>query len=316
MTDCPKITLADGNKIPILGLGTWKSAPSQVYEAVCEALALGYRHVDCALVYLNETEIGRAIAHSIKNDVLKREELFVTSKCWNSFHSKHAVVECCKRSLNCLGLDYIDLYLVHWPMSFKEGGELFPKDDRGRMLYSDVDILETWQGMEVCHRNGWVRSIGLSNFNSEQVTRILNSATVKPVMNQIESHPYLTQKNLIEFCRNRKLAITAYSPLGSPDRPWAPRNERPLMEDPIVCEIAEKLNVTPAQVLIRYPIERGLVTIPKTVHKKRLEENYRVLNIKLSDSDVKALDALNQGFRSVSFEEAKTSKLYPFNIPF
>ncbi|XP_064470407.1 aldo-keto reductase family 1 member B1-like isoform X2 [Ornithodoros turicata] len=277
MTDCPKITLADGNKIPILGLGTWKSAPSQVYEAVCEALALGYRHVDCALVYLNETEIGRAIAHSIKNDVLKREELFVTSKCWNSFHSKHAVVECCKRSLNCLGLDYIDLYLVHWPMSFKEGGELFPKDDRGRMLYSDVDILETWQ---------------------------------------IESHPYLTQKNLIEFCRNRKLAITAYSPLGSPDRPWAPRNERPLMEDPIVCEIAEKLNVTPAQVLIRYPIERGLVTIPKTVHKKRLEENYRVLNIKLSDSDVKALDALNQGFRSVSFEEAKTSKLYPFNIPF
>lgn len=243
------LTLSDGNKIPVLGLGTWKAAPSQVYQAVLDAIRVGFRHIDCALIYLNESEVGRAIAQAIKEGIVSRDQLFITTKCWNSFHSREAVLECCKRSLNSLGLTYIDLYLIHWPQAYKEGGDLFPKNERGETLLSDVDYLETWQGMEKCLQDGLVRSIGVSNFNSEQLQRLMKSCKVKPVMNQIECHPYLTQEKLIQLCFKLHVAVTAYSPLGSPDRPWAPKGEKTLMDDPVVQVIAKKHGVTCAQVI-------------------------------------------------------------------
>ncbi|XP_037573620.1 aldo-keto reductase family 1 member B1 isoform X4 [Dermacentor silvarum] len=316
MAKCPIVTLADGNKIPALGLGTWKSAPSQVYEAVKEAIRIGYRHIDCALVYLNEPEVGRAISHAIKEGLISREELFITSKCWNSFHSKQKVVECCNRSMRALGVDYIDLYLVHWPQAYKEDGDLFPKDENGDIQLADIDYLETWEGMEECKRKGLVRSIGVSNFNSEQITRLVKSCQIKPVMNQIECHPYLPQKKLIALCADFQIKTTAYSPLGSPDRPWAPKGEKTLMEDETVKAIAKKHGVTAAQVLIRYPIERGLISIPKSTNKERIAENFKVLSFSLDPADVEALNGLDRNFRACVLDADVSSKYYPFNIPY
>ncbi|CAN7983250.1 unnamed protein product, partial [Ixodes hexagonus] len=277
---------------------SFQSTPSQVYDAVLEAIRVGYRHIDCALIYLNENEVGSAIGEAIKEGIVKRDELFVTSKCWNTFHKRDSVLECCKRSLSSLGLAYLDLYLVHWPQAYEEGDDLLPKDDNGERKLSDVDFLETWQGMEACKRKGLVKSIGVSNFNSRQLTRLLESCKERPVMNQVEVHPYLVQKDLIAFCLNRNIAVTAYSPLGSPDRPWAPKGDKGLMDDPVVKEIASKHGVTAAQVLIRYPIDRGLITIPKSTNKARIEENFKVaLSFKLDDKDVNDLNALDRNFR-------------------
>ncbi|XP_050034877.3 aldo-keto reductase family 1 member B1-like [Dermacentor andersoni] len=316
MANYPIVTLADGNKIPALGLGTWKLAPSQVDEAVKEAIRIGYRHIDCALAYHNEPEVGRAIADAIKEGLITREELFITSKCWNSFHSKQKVVECCKMSLRALGVDYLDLYLIHWPYAYKEGGDLFPKDQNGDIQLADIDYLETWEGMEECKRNGLVRSIGVSNFNSEQITRLVKSCQIKPVINQVECHPYLPQKKLIALCADFQIKTTAYSPLGSPDRPWAPKGEKTLMEDETVKAIAKKHGVTAAQVLIRYPIERGLISIPKSSNKGRIAENFKVLNFSLDPADVEVLNGLDKNFRGGIMVADVSSKYYPFNIPY
>ncbi|XP_075548653.1 aldo-keto reductase family 1 member B1-like isoform X2 [Dermacentor variabilis] len=277
MANCPIVTLADGNKIPALGLGTWKLAPSQAYEAVKEAIRIGYRHIDCALAYRNEQEVGRAIAHAIKEGLITREDLFITSKCWNSFHSKHKVLECCNMSLRALGVDYIDLYLIHWPYAYKEGGDLFPKDENGDIQLADIDYLETWE---------------------------------------VECHPYLPQKKLIALCADFQMKTTAYSPLGSPGRPWAPKGEKTLMEDETVKAIAKKHGVTAAQVLIRYPIERGLITIPKSSNKGRIAENFKALNFSLDPADVEALNGLDKNLRGGVMIADVRSKYYPFNIPY
>ncbi|CAN7992050.1 unnamed protein product [Ixodes pacificus] len=198
----------------------YQSEPGKVYEAVKNAIDAGYRHIDCALAYQNEDEVGRAIEEKIKEGVVERKDLWVTSKCWNTFHSKSKVLECCQLSLKRLRLDYLDLYLMHWPFGYQEGGDIFPRNQAGDILFSDVDYLETWEGMEECYEKGLVRDIGLSNFNSEQIMRVLKAAKVKPVMLQVECHPYLNQSQLIEFCKKLDIKVTGYSPLGSPDRPW------------------------------------------------------------------------------------------------
>ncbi|XP_070393690.1 aldo-keto reductase family 1 member B1-like isoform X4 [Dermacentor albipictus] len=236
--------------------------------------------------------------------------------CWNSFHSKQKVVECCKMSLRALGVDYIDLYLIHWPYAYKEGGDLFPRDQNGDIQLADTDYLETWEGMEECKRKGLVRSIGVSNFNSEQITRLVKSCQIKPVINQIECHPYLTQKKLIALCADFQIKITAYSPLGSPTRPWAPKGEKKLMEDETVKAIAKKHGVTAAQVLIRYPIERGLISIPKSSNKRRIAENFKALNFSLDPADVEALNGLDKNYRGGIMIADVSSKYYPFNIPY
>ncbi|KAG0413930.1 hypothetical protein HPB47_008932, partial [Ixodes persulcatus] len=243
----PFVTLSSGRQVPVVGLGTWKSEPGKVYEAVKNAIDAGYRHIDCALAYQNEDEVGRAIEEKIKEGVVERKDLWVTSKCWNTFHSKSKVLECCQLSLKRLRLDYLDLYLMHWPFGYQEGGEIFPRNQAGDMLFSDVDYLETWEGMEECYEKGLVRDIGLSNFNSEQIMRVLKAAKVKPVMLQVECHPYLNQSRLIEFCKKLDIKVTGYSPLGSPDRPWAKPGDPSLMEEPAIKEIAQAHGKTPAQ---------------------------------------------------------------------
>uniref|UniRef100_A0A1B0FES4 NADP-dependent oxidoreductase domain-containing protein n=1 Tax=Glossina morsitans morsitans TaxID=37546 RepID=A0A1B0FES4_GLOMM len=268
------VKLNNGYEMPILGLGTWGSPKGEVAQAVKDAIDIGYRHIDCAHVYENEHEVGEGIETKIKEGVIKREDLFVTSKLWNTFHRPDLVRGACETTLKNLKLDYIDMYLIHWPMGFKEGAELFPADENGKTIFSDVDYIDTWKEMENLVKAGLVKSIGLSNFNKRQIERVLSVAAITPATNQVECHP----------------------PLGSPNRPWAKAGDPVLMEDPKILVIAEKYGKTPAQVLIRYQIQRGNVVIPKSVNKNRIASNFDVFNYKLSEPDMEAID----GFRLVT----------------
>lgn len=311
-TNFPYVTFNNGQKFPQFGLGTWKSKPGQVGEAVKDAIDAGYRHIDCALVYSNEIEVGEAIAAKIKEGVVKREDLYITSKLWNTFHRSDLVEVGIKKTLDSLKLEYLDLYLMHWPQAYKEGDDLFPSEGDKR-LYSEVSVKETWKQMEALVEKGLAKSIGVSNFNAKQVTDVLSYAKIKPVTNQIECHPYLTQKKLTEFLKSKNIVVTAYSPLGSPDRPWAKPGEPTIMDDPKLKEIAEKYKKSTAQVAIRYQIQNGHIVIPKSVTKSRIVDNIHIFDFELTPEDISSIDSLNKNDRICAMEWDKAHKDYPFN---
>ncbi|KYN11974.1 PREDICTED: aldose reductase-like [Trachymyrmex cornetzi] len=312
----PKVKFYNGYEVPIFGLGTWKSKPGEVTQAVKDAIDIGYRHIDGAYFYGNEKEVGAAVKAKIAEGVVKREDLFITSKLWSTFHKPELVEPAIKKTLADLGFDYIDLYLIHWPHGFKEGGDLFPTNADGSLQLSDVDYLDTWKAMESVLAKGLAKNIGVSNFNSEQITRLLENATVKPVTNQVECHPYLAQKKLSDFCKERDILITAYSPLGSPDRPWAKPDDPKLLEDKKLIDLGKKYNKTPAQILIRYQLDRGHIVIPKSVTKPRIAQNMDVFDFKLSSEDIAYIDTFDCNGRICPAEGGKASPYYPFNIPF
>ncbi|KAK4336883.1 hypothetical protein RND71_043710 [Anisodus tanguticus] len=275
--------------IPILDLND-----DQVYHAVVSAVKdYGYRHLDCALAYRNEKEVGKALKFLFENNVIKREEIFVVSKLWSTYHSKERVPEGFSITLKDLGLDYIDLYLMHMPLGFKEGDELFPLKD-GKLDYSDIDYLETYKAMLELKKTGKVKSIGVSNFSIQQIERLIEETGVAPAVNQIECHPYLTQKPLVDFCFKNNIAVTAYSPLGTPDNPHREKNTPELLEDPVVKEIALKNKKTPAQVLIKFHLNRKTSVIPKSVTPERIKENIDILDFELSSNDMQKLEALDK----------------------
>nr|CAD7397351.1 unnamed protein product [Timema cristinae] len=269
------------------------SKPGEVTQAVKDAIDAGYRHFDCAFAYGNEKEVGEALKVKLKEGVVKREDLFITSKLWNSFHRPDLVIPVLKKTLENLQLEYLDLYLVHWPMAFKEEGENMPRDAAGNIIFSEVDYVDTWKAMEEAVKQGLTRSIGISNFNSEQITRLLKTATIKPVTNQVECHPYLNQKKLIEFCRSKDIVVTGYSPLGSPDSPFLKPGDPLLLDDPKLKSLAKKYNKSPAQVVLRYSVQRGVVTIPKSVTKHRIQENLDIFDFELSKDDLAYLDSFD-----------------------
>jgi len=284
-------------RIPLVGLGTWKSAPGEAQKVVELAIDLGYRHIDCAAAYGNEKEVGKAIANKIESGVVKREELYIVSKLWNTFHDPKDVAPAFKRTLQDLGLKYLDLYLIHWPVAFAPGKGKFPTTDDGKVDYAYTPIEETWKPLEGLVKEGLVKAIGLSNFNSKQIDRIIKSGTIRPACLQVESHPYLTQDKLVKFCQSRDIQVVAYSPLGSPDRPWAKKGEPSLLEDPKIVAIAKKYNKTPAQIILRFQVQRGVAVIPKSVQPKRLKENLEVTNFKLSEEDMKIIHSFNRNYR-------------------
>ncbi|XP_057668948.1 aldo-keto reductase family 1 member B1-like [Diorhabda carinulata] len=311
----PLIKLNNGRTIPAFGLGTWKSKPGEVTQAVKDAIDAGYRHIDCAYYYENEAEVGAALKEKIASGVVKREELFITSKLWPSFMRPDLVEPTLKESLKNLCLDYLDLYLIHWPAALKEGGALLPKrpDHDVLCVFSDVDYIDTWKAMEEVAKKGLAKSIGVSNFNKRQLERVLENATIKPVNNQIECHPYLNQKKLIAFCKSKNIAVTAYSPLGSPDRPWAKPTDPILTEDPKVKAIAEKYKKSSAQVILRYLFQQGVIPIPKSVNKKRITENINIFDFELTPEDVAVFDTFDCNGRVCWFVEAVGHPHYPFN---
>ncbi|XP_046626368.1 aldo-keto reductase family 1 member B1-like [Neodiprion virginianus] len=317
MSRVPKLKLNNGREIPVFGLGTWKSKPGQVAQAVKDAIDIGYRHIDCAHVYGNEKEVGAALAAKFAEGVVKREDLFITSKLWNTFHKPVLVEPALKTTLNDLGLEYLDLYLMHWPFAYKEDPtNLFPSNADGSVKYSEVDYLDTWKAMENVNKKGLTKSIGVSNFNSEQLERVVKNAEILPVTNQVECHPYLPQLKLSELCKSKNIVVTGYSPLGSPDRPWAKPDDPQLLEDPKIKEIGRKYNKTSAQVLIRYQIDRGHVVIPKSVTKSRIEENFQVFDFELTPEDIESITSLDCNGRCVPMKSAQTHKYWPFGIPY
>ncbi|CAH1098911.1 unnamed protein product [Psylliodes chrysocephalus] len=311
----PSVKLNNGREIPAFGLGTWKSKPGEVTQAVKDAIDAGYRHIDCAYYYENETEVGAAIKDKIASGVVKREDLFITSKLWSTFLKPDLVEVTLKTSLKNLGLEYLDLYLIHWPCALKEGGALLPKrpDDPVLSIFSNVDYIDTWKAMEVVAKKGLTKSIGVSNFSKRQLERVLESATIKPVNNQIECHPYLNQKKLIAFCKSKNIAVTAYSPLGSPDRPWAKPDDPVLTEDPKIKELAAKYKKSSAQIILRYLYQNGVIPIPKSVTKSRIQENIKIFDFELSAQDVAVMDTFDCNGRVCWFVEAVGHPHYPFN---
>lgn len=191
------------------------------------------------------------------------------------------------------------MYLIHWPMGYKEGGDLFPKDANDKVLFSDVDYVDTWKEMEKLVDDGLVKSIGISNFNKRQTERVLAIARIQPATNQIECHPYLNQKKLMEFLKTKNIVVTAYSPLGSPNRPWAQPGDPVLMEDPKILAIAQKYSKTPAQILIRYQLQRGNIVIPKSVNKARIASNFDVFGFDLTEEDIAVIDGFDCNGRFV-----------------
>ncbi|XP_015121681.1 aldo-keto reductase family 1 member B1 [Diachasma alloeum] len=312
----PKIKFNNGNEAPQFGLGTWKAKPGEAEEAVKYAIEIGYRHIDGSPVYDTEKEVGSAIKAKIEDGTVKREDLFIVSKLWSNSHSVNSVERALKRTLSDLGLEYLDLYLVHWPFAFEDGDEFSPKNPDGTFRLVDTDYLETWKGMEGVLQKGLTKNIGVSNFNSEQIERLLKNCKVKPVTNQIEVHPYLTQKELSKFCKDRGITVTAYCPLGSPSRPWAKPNDPNLLEDQKLGEIGRKYNKTPAQVLIRYQLDRGHLVIPKSFSKTRILENSQVFDFQLSSEDIAYIDTFHIGWRICPMSGATKSIHWPFNIPY
>ncbi|CAH1269909.1 AKR1B10 [Branchiostoma lanceolatum] len=311
----PTAVLSSGKKMPLLGLGTWQSKAEEVYNAVKVAIDAGYRHIDTAWVYKNEKEVGQAIKEKIAEGKIKREDVFVTTKLFTAFSRPEHVRECMMQSLADLGLDYVDLYLIHSPLCFKYGSNPFAHAGNPEEVYDEVDYVDTWKGMEPLVDEGLAKSIGVSNFNKQQLERLVQNCRIKPAVNQVELHPYLAQQDLVDFCKRNNVLLTAYSALGAPARPksFASGEEEPvLMEDPSVVAIAKKYGKSSAQVLLRYHLDRGVSAIPKSVTPSRIQANFDIMNFSLSKEDLASLGQLDRKLRYVGANLFVKHKFFPF----
>lgn len=285
----PTATLNTGAKIPVIGLGTWKAKGGIVGESVEHAIRAGYRHIDCAAAYGNQDEIGVAFEKIFKDGVVKREDLWITSKLWNSDHAAERVPQALKETLKDLKLSYLDEYLMHWPVTGNKGDKV------------DPPIEETWRALEKVHKEGLAKAIGVSNFTSKKLEALLSYADVTPAVNQIEVHPYFRNEKTIDFCRSKGIHVTAYSPLGSPDSADEVKREesRSILQDPEVKRIADKMDKSPAQILIRWAIQHGTSVIPKATSETHIKGNLDVLNWELSKEDYDTLNSLKYQKRMV-----------------
>jgi glycerol 2-dehydrogenase (NADP+) len=266
-------------------IGTWQSDEGQVRRAVAHAIVSGYRHIDAAYVYGNEEEVGQGIKDGLAAAGISREELFITTKLWCTYHTR--VQEALDLSLGALGLDYVDLYLMHWPVAMNADGnhDKFPlRADGTRDLVLDRSHVDTYKDMETLLQGGKVKAIGVCNYSRRYLEQLLPHVSVIPAVNQIENHPLLPQQEIVDFCRDHRILITAYSPLGS--------TGGPLMSDSRVIELATKKRTSPSSILLSYHIERGSAVLAKSVTPSRIEENMKIVS--LTQSDLSTLDEISR----------------------
>ncbi|XP_001916998.2 aldo-keto reductase family 1 member C23-like [Equus przewalskii] len=313
-----RVELNDGHFIPVLGFGTY--APNEVpkskaVEATKLAIDAGFRHIDCAHFYNNEKEVGLAIRSKIEDGTVKREDIFCTSKLWSTSLQPQLVRPALERSLKNLQLDYVDLYIIHFPVAVKPGEEHLPQDEKGKIIFDTVDLCATWEAMEKCKDAGLTKSIGVSNFNRRQLEMILNKPGLKhkPVCNQVECHPYLNQSKLLDFCKSKDIVLVAYSALGTQREHWIDQSSPVLLDDPVLCAMAKKYEKTPALIALRYQLQRGVVVLAKSYSEKRIKENVQVFGFQLTSEDMKLLDGLNQNLRYVALEMFADHPEYPFS---
>lgn len=261
-------TLQNGVQMPWFGLGVFKVEDgSEVVQAVKAAVKNGYRSIDTAAIYGNETSVGQGIREAIAETNVTREELFVTSKVWTADLGYEATLAAYETSLNKLGLEYLDLYLIHWPVEGK--------------------YKEAWRALETLYKEGRVKAIGVSNFQIHHLEELMKDATVKPMINQVELHPQLTQKELSAYCKDQGIQMEA----------WSPLMQGQLLDHPVLQEIAHKHNKSVAQVILRWDLQNGIITIPKSTKEHRMIENADVFNFELSNEELAQIDALNQNLR-------------------
>ncbi|EFA77363.1 aldehyde reductase [Heterostelium album PN500] len=282
----PSVTLNSGHKIPMVGYGTYLSKPNEIGECIRIALKEGIRHFDCAEVYHNQKEIGQVFKEAFDSGLVKRSDLFITSKLFATCHSKEHVRKHFDITLSDLQLDYLDLYLIHWPlaMEYNAAEPMKSPMENGYPKLAKVPIIETWRELEKIHDAGLARSIGVSNFNVSVLNDLLNSARIPPSVNQCELHPYWSQPGLRMFCEKNNIHMTAYSPLGKGS----------IMSDPVIVELAKKYNRSTANILCRFGIQKGYSVIPKSTTHSRIKDNANVKDFVISDSDMAILDALPQ----------------------
>jgi alcohol dehydrogenase (NADP+) len=299
----PKLSFADGDLMPAFGLGTWKSEPGDVGRAVTEAIRVGYRHFDCSPVYGNETEVGAAFAACFETAVVARDDIWITSKLWNDAHAPADVIPALERTLADLGLEWLDLYLVHWPIAQRASVGI-PASGSDLRPIEDVPIAATWERLEEAVDRGFVRHIGVSNFSLPKVRALVDHARRPPEMNQVELHPYLQQKDLVASCQALGVHVTAYSPLGSRDRPERLKaaDEPVLLEDGRIRDVADELGATPAQLLIAWALHRGCAVIPKSVDSGRIAENFAARELVLDPGVMERLAGLDRHRRYISGE--------------
>ncbi|MDQ4062564.1 MAG: aldo/keto reductase [Actinomycetota bacterium] len=265
MSAVPSIALNDGNTIPQLGFGVFQIEPKDTAKAVSEALEIGYRHIDTAEMYGNEKEVGEAL----RSSGLDRSEVFVTSKLSNAFHEPDDARQAFDRTLSELGFDYVDLFLIHWPLP---------------TLY-DGDFVSTWKTLEEFHSDGRARSIGVSNFQVEHLERLAAETETVPAVNQIEVHPYLTNEAVRSYDQEHGIATEAWSPIA----------QGGVLEDPTITEVAEKVGKTAAQVVLRWHIQRGDIVFPKSVTPSRMKENFELFDFELGSVEMDEISALDRG---------------------
>jgi diketogulonate reductase-like aldo/keto reductase len=309
----------------LLGLGTYGHKDSgdaeKTYQAVKDAIVAGYRHIDTAFVYGVEDVVGKAINDCIDDGVVTRDEVFVTTKLWLTSYRRDRVHEAIKESLKQLNLSYVDLYLIHWPVPLSATSDTPSPDGGADKIDDSIDIHnETWAAMEEVKAAGLAKSIGVSNYNEKLLTDLLAVAKVKPAINQIESHPFLSQKSLIKFCRGHGIELTAYSPLGG--SPFDAATAMPgqlsadvragLFENELVKSLALKYKKSAGQILLKFQVQRKVPTIPKSVTKSRIIENGQIFDFELTGDELSALEGMNRDLRYVLALMFKDSKYYPF----
>ena len=292
----------NGDSIDSIGLGTWKSDPGEVGRAVEVALEAGYRHIDCAAIYRNEAEVGEALQRVFSRGEIKREDVHITSKLWNNAHLKDDVRPALEKTLADLKLDYLDLYLMHWPVAFRPGLDGFPESESDFLTPDQAPVGETWKAMLVARDAGLTRHAGVSNFSIRKLDALTGAGNLEaPEMNQVELHPCLQQDELLAWCRERDILVTAYSPLGSNDRPerMKAEDEPSLLNNEVIGEIAQKHSATPAQVLIAWAVARDTLVIPKSTNPERIRQNLESAKLELDEDDLARIRSLDLHYRYI-----------------